>query len=47
VVPFPSRVDLQRSVAFGQANIKEHKVCLLFEEWKHEEGGIPPQKGMD
>jgi hypothetical protein len=44
VVPFPSRGDLQRSVAFGQANIKEHKVCLLFEEWKHEEERIPLQR---
>jgi hypothetical protein len=44
VVPFPSRGDLQRSVAFGQADIKEHGVRLLFEEFKHEEEGLPLQR---
>jgi hypothetical protein len=44
VVPFPSRGDLQRSVAFGQANIKEHGVRLLFEEYKLEEEGLPLQR---
>jgi hypothetical protein len=44
VVPFPSRGDLQRSVAFGQADIKEHGVRLLFEEYKHEEEGLPLQR---
>jgi hypothetical protein len=43
VVPFPSRGDLQRSVAFGKAEIKEHGVSLLFEEWKQEEEGHPLQ----
>jgi hypothetical protein len=44
VVPFPSRGDLQRSVAFGQADIKEHGVRLLFDEWKQEEEGLPLQR---
>jgi hypothetical protein len=44
VVPFPSWGDLQRSVAFGKADIKEHGVPLLFEEWKHEEEGHPLQR---
>ncbi|TVU23407.1 hypothetical protein EJB05_25770, partial [Eragrostis curvula] len=39
MVPFPSRADLQRSVAFGKADIKEHGVSLLFEEWKEEDEG--------
>jgi hypothetical protein len=43
IVPFPSRGDLQRSVAFGKANIKEFGVSLLFEEWKEEEG-MPLQR---
>jgi hypothetical protein len=34
IVPFPSRGDLQRSVAFGKAETKEHGVSLLFQEWK-------------
>jgi hypothetical protein len=38
VVPFPSRGDLHTSVAFGKAEIREHGVNLLFEEWKQEEG---------
>jgi hypothetical protein len=40
IVPFPTRGDLQRSVAFGKADIKEHGVSLLFEEWKQEEEGM-------
>jgi hypothetical protein len=32
---------LQGSVAFGKAEIKEHGVSLLFEEWKQEEEGLP------
>jgi hypothetical protein len=32
VIPFPSRGDLLRSVAFEKAHIKEHNVDLLFEE---------------
>ncbi|TVU17555.1 hypothetical protein EJB05_33598, partial [Eragrostis curvula] len=39
VVPFPTKADLQRSVAFGRADIKEHGVSLLFEEWKEEDEG--------
>jgi hypothetical protein len=39
VVPFPLWGDLQRSVAFGRADIKEHGVTLLFVEWK------PPRRG--
>jgi hypothetical protein len=41
IVPFPSRGDLFRSVAFEKAHIKEHNVDLLFEEWQPEEEGIP------
>jgi hypothetical protein len=41
VVPFPSRGDLLRFVAFGKAEMKEHGVSLLFEEWKQEEEGHP------
>jgi hypothetical protein len=37
IVPFPSRGGLQRSMAFGKADIKELGVSLLFEEWKEEE----------
>jgi hypothetical protein len=44
VFPFPSRGDLQRSVAFGKADIKEHGVRLLFEEWNHVEEGQPLQR---
>jgi hypothetical protein len=45
VLAFPSRGDLQRSVAFGKAEIKEHGVSLLFEEWKQqEEEGHPLQR---
>jgi hypothetical protein len=44
IVPFPSRGDLQRSVAFGKADIKEFGVSLLFEEWKEEEEGMPLQR---
>jgi hypothetical protein len=44
VVPFPSRGDLQRSVAFGKVDIKEHGVRLLFEEWQPEEEGHPLQR---
>jgi hypothetical protein len=44
IVPFPSRGDLQCSVAFGKAEIKEHGVSLLFEEWNHEEEGQPLQR---
>jgi hypothetical protein len=44
VVPFPSRGDLQRSMAFRKADIKEHGVSLYFDEWKHEEEGIPLQR---
>jgi hypothetical protein len=40
-VPFPSRGDLLRSVAFEKAHIKEHNVDLLFEECQPEEEGIP------
>jgi hypothetical protein len=47
MVPFPSRGDLQRSVAFRQADIKEHGVRLLFEEWQHEEEDLPFAKGLD
>jgi hypothetical protein len=44
VVPFPSRGDLQHSVAFGSANIKEHGVNLIFEEWcPNEEGQQLPR----
>jgi hypothetical protein len=39
-VPFPSRRDLQRSVAFGKAE----GVSLLFDEWRHEEEGLPLQR---
>jgi hypothetical protein len=39
VVPFPSRGDLQRSVAFGSANIKDHGVNLIFDEWRPDEEG--------
>ncbi|TVT97097.1 hypothetical protein EJB05_57668, partial [Eragrostis curvula] len=39
VVPFPTKSDLQRSVAFGKADIKEHGVSLHFEEWREEEDG--------
>jgi hypothetical protein len=39
IVPFLSRGDLQRSVLFGQANIKEHGVRLIFEEWNQVEEG--------
>jgi hypothetical protein len=39
VVPFPSRGDLQRSVVFGSASIKEHGVNLIFEEWRPDEEG--------
>jgi hypothetical protein len=28
-------------VAFGKADIKEHGVSLLFEEWNQEEEGLP------
>jgi hypothetical protein len=31
-------------VAFGKADIKEHGVSLLFEEWKQEEEGHPLQR---
>jgi hypothetical protein len=41
IVPFPSRGDLLRSVAFEKAHIKEHNVDLLFEEWQLEEEGYP------
>lgn len=41
VVPFPSRGDLQRSVAFRKAEIKEHNVSLHFEEWKQVQEGQP------
>jgi hypothetical protein len=44
IVSFPSRGDLQRSVAFGKADIKEHGVNLLFEEWKQEEEGMALQR---
>jgi hypothetical protein len=44
VVPFPSRGDLQRSVAFGKVDIKEHGVSLLFEEWNQVEEGVPLQR---
>jgi hypothetical protein len=44
VVPFPSRGDLLRSVAFGKAEIKEHGVSLHFDEWKHVEEGVPLQR---
>jgi hypothetical protein len=44
IVPFPSRGDLQRSVAFGKAETKEHGVSLLFQEWKPEEEGLPLQR---
>jgi hypothetical protein len=45
VVPFPSCGNLQRSVAFGRADIKEHSITLLFDEWKQEEEeGIPLQR---
>jgi hypothetical protein len=40
IVPFPSRGDLLRSVAFEKAHIKEHNVDLLF-EWQPEEEGFP------
>jgi hypothetical protein len=33
VVPYPSCGDLQRLTTFGKADIKEHGVSLLFEEW--------------
>jgi hypothetical protein len=41
IVPFPSWGDLQILVAFGKADIKEHGVNLLFEEWNQEEEGLP------
>jgi hypothetical protein len=44
VVSFPSRGDLQRSVAFGEAVIKEHGVKLLFEEWNPIEEGLQLQR---
>jgi hypothetical protein len=44
VVPFPSRGDLQHSVAFGKAEIKEHRVSLFFDEWQQEEEGHPLQR---
>jgi hypothetical protein len=31
-------------VAFFKAEIKEHGVSLLFEEWNHEEEGQPLQR---
>jgi hypothetical protein len=31
-------------VAFGKAEIKEHGVSLLFQEWKQEEEGLPLQR---
>ncbi|TVU25382.1 hypothetical protein EJB05_27876, partial [Eragrostis curvula] len=31
--------DMQRSVAFGKADIKDHGVSLHFEEWKEEDEG--------
>jgi hypothetical protein len=33
VVPFPSRGDLQQSVAFGKVDMKEHGVTLLFDHY--------------
>jgi hypothetical protein len=39
VVSFPSLGDLQRSVALGKADIKEHGVSLHFEEWSPDEEG--------
>jgi hypothetical protein len=44
VVPFPSRGDLQWSVAFRKVDIKEHGVSHLFEEWKQEDEGLPLQR---
>jgi hypothetical protein len=41
IVPFPSRGDLLRSVAFEKAHIKEHNVDLWFEEWQPEKEGHP------
>jgi hypothetical protein len=41
IMPFPSRGDLLRSVAFEKAHIKEHNVDLLFEEWQPKEEGYP------
>jgi hypothetical protein len=38
IVPFPSRGDLLRAMAFEKAHIKEHNVDLFFEEWWPEEG---------
>jgi hypothetical protein len=31
-------------VAFGKAEIKEHGVSLMFEEWKQEEEVLPLQR---
>lgn len=44
LVPFPSRADLKRAIAFGGADVKESGISngirLLFEEWSEKEEGF-------
>lgn len=44
LVPFPSRADLKRAIAFGRADVKESGISngirLLFEEWSEKEEGF-------
>lgn len=44
VVPFPSKIELQRAIAYGGADVKENGVLtgarLKFEEWNEKEEGF-------